>query len=96
MLLLEVVAIPKKRSGSELIDPHPYNTIFNMGGSFRIVAMLSMSFPFALVQSLLLKRTCDIAHAASAIRGVTVQIIDAKKSALVTSLETPNLKISSL
>ena len=40
----------KKNSGSELADA--YNTIFNIGGRFRMVAMLSMTFPLCLVQSL--------------------------------------------
>ncbi|PUU84159.1 hypothetical protein B9Z19DRAFT_1060421 [Tuber borchii] len=67
----------EEKSGSKLIDTH--NTIFNMGGSFWIVAMLSMTSPSALVQSLSLKRTCDITHADSTIRCVTAQIIYAKK-----------------
>ena len=53
----------KKNSGSELADA--YNTIFNIGGRFRMVAMLSMTFPFCLVQSLPLKRTRDVGGAAS-------------------------------
>jgi len=40
----------EEKSGSELADA--YNTIFNMGDPSRIVAMLSMIFPFRPVQSL--------------------------------------------
>ena len=53
-----------EKSSSELVDA--YNTIFNMGGSSRIVAMLSTIFPFRFIQSLPLKRTRDAA--ASTIR----------------------------
>ncbi|KAG0133876.1 cytochrome P450 [Tuber indicum] len=76
---------PEERSGSELADA--YNTIFNVGSPSRIVAILSMIFPALLVRSLPLKRTHDVAHAASTIRRVTAQIIAAKKSALATSKE---------
>ena len=34
----------EEKSGSKLIDAH--NTIFNMGGSFCTVAMLSLTFSF--------------------------------------------------
>jgi len=85
VLLLAVVAIPKKKSGSELADEH--NTVFDVGGPFWIVAMLSMIFPFSLVQSFTLQGTHDVMHPVSTIRFVTAQIIDAKKSTLVTSLE---------
>ncbi|PUU84152.1 cytochrome P450 [Tuber borchii] len=72
-------------SGSELAGA--YNTISNMGGPSRFVAMLSMIFPFRLVRSLPLKRTRDFERAASTIRRVTAQIIAAKKSTLATSPE---------
>ena len=52
-----------EHSGSKLANA--YNTIFNMGGPFRIVTMLSMTFPFCLVQFLPLKRTRDVAGGAS-------------------------------
>lgn len=67
----------EEKSGSELADEH--NTIFGVGGPFRIVAMLSMIFPFSLVQSLTLRGTHDVVHPVSTIGFVTVQIIHAKK-----------------
>jgi len=63
-----------------------------MGSPSRIVAILSLIFPAFLVQSLPLKRTRDVAHAASTIRRVTAQIIAAKKSALATSQEDAESK----
>ena len=76
------------KSGSELADT--YNIIFNIGGPSRIVAMLSMIFPFCLVHSLPLKRTRDTA--AFTIRRVTAQIIAVKKSTVATSPEDSESK----
>ena len=53
----------KENSGSEL--ENACNTIFDMGGPFRIVTMLSMTFSFCLVQFLPLKLTRDVAGGAS-------------------------------
>ena len=73
------------KSGSELADA--YNTVFNTGGLSRMVAILSIIFPFWLVWSLPLKRTRDLERAASTIRRVTAQIITSKKSTLAASRE---------
>lgn len=75
----------EERSGSELADEH--NTVFDVGGPFWIVAMLSTIFPFSLVQSLTLQGTHDVVHPVSTIGFVTAQIIDSKKSTLATSPE---------
>ena len=53
----------KENSGSELANA--CNTIFNMGGPFWIMTMLSMTFPFYLVQFLPLKPTRDVADGES-------------------------------
>jgi len=80
----------EEKSGSELAEA--YNTIFNRGRPSRILAILSLIFPSSLVQSLPLKRTREVARAASTIRRVTAQILAAKKSALAASPEDSESK----
>lgn len=69
-----------------------------MGGLSRIMVVLSVIFPSHSVQSLRLKRTCNIAYAASTIGRVTTQTIDTKIPTLATVLpERPQIqKILSL
>ena len=50
----------EEKSSSELADEH--NTVFDVGGPFWIVVMLSMIFPFSLVQSLTLRGTHEVAQ----------------------------------